>query len=78
MNYVRYSHILKFDTVSFKACSCSTCRLEVAVDVLFDKYIDNVYVSVENHSQYGWRLRFCPPFAGAASLSVKVDGKHLR
>jgi len=43
-----------------------------------DKDIDNVYVSVENHSQYGWRLRFCPPFAGAASLSVKVDGKHLR
>ena len=43
-----------------------------------DKDFDNVYVSVENHSQYGWRLRFCPPFAGPASLSVKVDGKHLR
>ena len=37
-----------------------------------------VDVKVENNVQDGWKLMFIPPQSGTASLSVKIEDKHIR
>ena len=38
----------------------------------------NVDVKVENNVHDGWKLVFVPPQSGTASLSVKIEDKHIR